>query len=406
MPRCFFSKKNTPSIPVASNQYKNRDIGWDGLPIGTRKLSFHIDTGATFGPDKIPLVYGSLNNPAEVIAAVTFDTDEDCTGEIVDVDFYATAYVRVNDLVIRPVATKGTYEYETGFVTEQILQKNKWTLPVTRVEDRPNVIRKGVYTSHVRLALDPTLPSSCLPTKHVRAAIQYSFCAQVSLMDPHSRRTVATVKTHQKIWVLNNTSSSEADIPSQVTGYAFKASLPIQVSVPAQMVLGQSLPVTLAVGTFTQGSKHAGQAPVVLSAQFKLLETRHAEPTGNASLHHVHEVVNVPLLTDASFLPQGDDRWSRTVHVTAPSSPELTPSFECALVSVEYSAVVVVKVRAADQKDRQAEEVKLTLPIKVVAPRPSPREQLPEYSAGSEEAMVVSEKETEETECGLPIYST
>lgn len=96
MPRCFFSKKNTPSIPVASNQYKNRDIGWDGLPIGTRKLSFHIDTGATFGPDKIPLVYGSLNNPAEVIAAVTFDTDEDCTGEIVDVDFYATAYVRVN----------------------------------------------------------------------------------------------------------------------------------------------------------------------------------------------------------------------------------------------------------------------------------------------------------------------
>lgn len=268
--------------------------------------------------------------------------------------------IHILDLVIRPVATKGTYEYETGFVTEQILQKNKWTLPVTRVEDRPNVIRKGVYTSHVRLALDPTLPSSCLPTKHVRAAIQYSFCAQVSLMDPHSRRTVATVKTHQKIWVLNNTSSSEADIPSQVTGYAFKASLPIQVSEPAQMVLGQSLPVTLAVGTFTQGSKHAGQAPVVLSAQFKLLETRHAEPTGNASLHHVHEVVNVPLLTDASFLPQGDDRWSRTVHVTAPSSPELTPSFECALVSVEYSAVVVVKVRAADQKDRQAEEVKLT----------------------------------------------
>ncbi|KAG0022133.1 hypothetical protein BGZ82_011109, partial [Podila clonocystis] len=140
---------------MASKRNTTKEIGWDGLPIGTRKLTFDVDTGATFGSGKIPLVHGSLDNPAEVVATVTFETEEDCTGESVDVTFYATAYVRVNDLVIRPVATKGTYENETGFTTEQVLQKNKWTLPVTRVEGKPNIIRKGVYTSNVRLALDP-----------------------------------------------------------------------------------------------------------------------------------------------------------------------------------------------------------------------------------------------------------
>ncbi|KAG0013163.1 hypothetical protein BGZ82_002276 [Podila clonocystis] len=126
----------------------------------------------------------------------------------------------------------------------------------------------------------------------------------------------------------------------------------------------------------------------------------------SASLHHVQEVVNVALLSDSATSPsspQGSERWSQTVHVTAPSSPELTPSFDCALVSVAYSAMVVVRVRAENQKDRQAEEVKLTLPIKVVAPNPR-AEQLPEYSLHLEDTVVVSEKE--ETELGLPGYAT
>ncbi|KAF9300143.1 hypothetical protein BGZ74_008243 [Mortierella antarctica] len=395
-----------PSVSVASKRDTTKKIGWDGLPIGTRKLAFHVDTGATFGSDKVPLVHGSLENPAEVVAIVTFEIDEDCSGESVDVTFYATAYVRVNDLVIRPVATKGTYEKDTGFITEQVLQKHKWTLPVTHIEGKPNIIRKGVYTSHIRLALDPALPSSCLPTKHVKAGIQYSFHARVSRTDPSSRRMVATVTANQNIWVLNNHSSSSV-LPLQATEFAFKSSLPVHVSAPAQAVLGQSLPVTLAVGAFAQGSEHTAQPPVVLSAQFKLLETRQAQPTGNANLHHVQEVVNVPLPTDSASSPSsprgGEGGWSRTVHVTVPSSPELTPSFKCALVSVEYSAAVVVKVKAENQKDRQAEEVKLTLPIKVVAPSPS-AEQLPEYSRNLEDTVVVSKKG--ENEHGLPAYST
>lgn len=85
-----------PSVSVASKRDTTKKIGWDGLPIGTLKLAFHVDTGATFGSDKVPLVHGSLENPAEVVAIVTFETDEDCSGESVDVTFYATAYVRVN----------------------------------------------------------------------------------------------------------------------------------------------------------------------------------------------------------------------------------------------------------------------------------------------------------------------
>ncbi|KAG0080506.1 hypothetical protein BGZ93_002933 [Podila epicladia] len=398
-----------PSVFVASKRDRKKEVGWNSLPTGTRRLTFHVDTGATFGPDKIPLVHGSLESPAEVVATITFETDEDCPGEFVNVTFYATAYVGVNDLVTRPAATKGTYEKDTGFITEQVLQKNKWILPVIHTEGKPNIIRKGVYTNHIRLPLDPALPSSCLPTKHVKASIQYSFHAQVSHTDPHSRRTVATVAANQNIWVLNNHSSqTETDVlPLQATEFAFKSSLPVYVSAPTQAILGQSLPVTLAVGAFAQGSEHAAQPPIVLSAQFKLLETRHAQPTGNASLRHVQEVVNMQLLTDSAPSPPsprgGEGGWSRTIHVAVPSSPELTPSFECALVSVEYSAAVLVRVRAENQKDHQAEEVKLTLPIKMVAPSLR-AEQLPEYSRDFEDTAVVFKEE--ETELGLPAYST
>lgn len=257
-----------------------------------------------------------------------------------------------------PIATKGTYEFETGFLTEQILQQSKWALPVSHVEGKPSVIRKGTYTSHVRVALDPTLPSSCFPSKNVKGGIQYSFHAQVSRFDSHILKTVATAEASQKIWVLNgNLTPLETNPPLKVTKHALKSSLPVQVSVPAQVVLGQSLPVTLSVKPFAQGSEHESQVPVVLSTLFKLLESRHATPRDNSSISHVQEVVNMPLLTHPS--PQAVE-WSRTVYLTVPASPELTPSFECSLLSVTHSVVVVVKVRAANQKDRQAEEVKLT----------------------------------------------
>ncbi|KAF9022246.1 hypothetical protein BGZ52_001127 [Haplosporangium bisporale] len=192
---CLFSKKTTSSIPVHPRANKTKEIGYDGLPIGTRKLNFYVDTGATFGSEKIPLVYGSLDSPAEVVAAVTFDTGEDCTGDSVDVTFKATAAVRAN---VMPNATKCTYEFETGFLTEQILLQKKWTLPVSRVEGKPSVIRKGTYTSYIRVALDPTLPSSFLPSKSFKGGIQYSFHPQVSRFDSHIRKTVATAEADQR----------------------------------------------------------------------------------------------------------------------------------------------------------------------------------------------------------------
>lgn len=96
----LFSKKSNSSTPVASKSQKTKEIGYDGLPIGNRKLNFYVDTVTTFGSEKIPLVYGSLDSPAEVVATVTFDTDEDCTGDSVDVTFKAIAFVRANGTYI------------------------------------------------------------------------------------------------------------------------------------------------------------------------------------------------------------------------------------------------------------------------------------------------------------------
>lgn len=82
----LFSKKESSSSSSPAN-VATRKLGSDGLPISKRTITIAVDTGATFGPDKIPLIYATPNAPAEVVATITFETDRDCTADALDVRF-------------------------------------------------------------------------------------------------------------------------------------------------------------------------------------------------------------------------------------------------------------------------------------------------------------------------------
>lgn len=251
---------------------------------------------------------------------------------------------------------QGNFDHRTGSIYEEVLQKKRWELPLPRLEGQPRVIPKGKYTQKVRVVLDPLLPSSSC---HRRDWVEYQFVAQLTKIDPFSRSSSYTVQQTQQIWVLNAASfAAQLYQPLTVSAQGFKSSLPVSLSLPSYILtLGQTLPLTINVEPFVMGSKHAHKELVIMSAAFKLVETRQVKvkDSGNVS-PIVEEIVSVPLVHTWPVLA---DRWSRTVNVVLPSSPELTPSTEAKVLRISHVLLVKLKVKAQGDKDRNSEEIKL-----------------------------------------------
>ncbi|KAG0355813.1 hypothetical protein BG005_005255 [Podila minutissima] len=377
----LFKKKSSSEASSAPIQKKEkpRKIGGDGLPISKRTISFEIDTGATL-PDNTPVIYATPDAPTQVIASITFECDLDCMGDTFDVTFKAAAGVKVNDLITNDYAdNQGNMDHRTGSIYEEVLQKRRWELPLPRLEGQPRVIPKGKYTNRVRIVLDPLLPSS---SRHRHDWIEYQFCAQLTKVDPYSRSSSFTVQQIQRIWVLNSVAfAAPLYQPLTVSGQGFKSTLPVSLSLPSHIVvLGQTLPLTINMEPFAAVSKHAGKELIVMSAAFKLVETRKIKVKDSGPVSPiVEDVVSVPLV---HAWPVSAQRWSRTVNVVLPSSPELTPSTEATVLRISHVLSVKLKVKVQGEKDRSAEEIKLQTDIKVGVPQPSGVFKLPQYNEG------------------------
>ncbi|KAG0325945.1 hypothetical protein BG004_003067, partial [Podila humilis] len=368
---------SAPPPAAIPKQEKARKMGDDGLPVSKRTITFAIDTGATFGPDNIPLIYATPEAPAQLIASITFECDLDCIGDTFDVDFKATAGVKVNDFIVNDyVDNSGGIDHRTGTIYLQELQKKRWQFPLERLEGQPRIIPKGSYTNKIRVVLDPLLPSSA---NHRRNWVEYQFHAQLTKFDPFSRTNSPTVEATQKIWVLNAASFAPHLYNTlSLSGNAFKKSLDVSVSLPSHVVeLGQSLPLTVKVEPFTSGSKHAGKELVVVSGSFKLVETRIVKIKDSGPVSPiVEDVVNIPLVSPWPISANG---WSRMININLPSSPELTPTTESNVQKTTHVLHLKLKVKPQGEKDRNAEEIKLQADIKVGVPKPSGVFRLPEY---------------------------
>lgn len=260
---------------------------------------------------------------------------------------------------------------------DDVFQKRHWQLSLPRSGNQSRVVPKGVYTQKVRVVLDSTLPSSSHdPTRqtsiksahphHHRGSIAYYFHAQLSKVDDNTKRTLATAEAIQPIWVLVAPTLDPAALPpATVTEQGFGSALPATLSVPSSVVaLGQALPLTIEAGPFAAGSMYAHKTPVVVSASFKLVETRKAKLIEKRQVEKVQldasraaEIVSIPLVS--AWPKMAEQSWSRTVNVTLPTSPELTPTTETKVLEVSHVVVVSVRVRAEGEKDRGAEEIRL-----------------------------------------------
>ncbi|KAG0083383.1 hypothetical protein BGZ92_010818 [Podila epicladia] len=307
----LFSKKDSSSSS-SSVSIETRKLGYNGLPVSKRTIAIAIDTGATFGPDKIPLIYASPNAPAEAVATIIFETDRDCTTDSFDIKFKGIAKAKVNN--------NGKHDNQTGQTYKDIFHRREWEMPIPCVECQPRVIPRDVYTQKVRVVLNPTHPSS---SHHRRNSVAY-FHAQLSRYDANSLRP-----------------------PSTVTNQAFKSTLPLTLSVLSSVLtLGQVLPLTIKAGPFAAGPS---MTSLIEMRQITVTENGRVQPSGV-------EAVSVPLV---SAWPGADEQWLCMVNVTLPGSPELMPTTEAKVMEVSHVVAVKVKVKARGEKDSSAEEIRM-----------------------------------------------
>ncbi|GJJ70512.1 hypothetical protein EMPS_02861 [Entomortierella parvispora] len=175
-----------------------------------------------------------------------------------------------------------------------------------------------------------------------------------------------------------------------ITGTWAKAKLPIVVSIPSTNVqLGETVPVTIRINrrTSTSGTR---TGVVLVEGRIVIQQNRVSRSVhvGISPKKVAQKLITVPLPNP--WPTQTGDRATITVEGTSQTIPveiplpsvesrarfsptDLYPSLKSKYFDVEHQVSVILKLRLADQKDRQAAEVEISSPVHITNPRPAER---------------------------------
>ncbi|KAG0055908.1 hypothetical protein BGZ83_007031 [Gryganskiella cystojenkinii] len=174
-----------------------------------------------------------------------------------------------------------------------------------------------------------------------------------------------------------------------------KFSLPITVSVPSKsLAFGESVPLTVQIHhrPHSSGKSNSGGV-VIVEGRISLQQVRHARNVHDKDLpkRPNQKLISIPITSNqwsaSTQIAPGSSDLITTVENTSQvfpveipiqtlesrvwfSTTALYPSMKSKYFDMEHFISVALKLRLSDQKDRQAAEVTITLPINLVNPRP------------------------------------
>ncbi|KAI8594688.1 hypothetical protein EDD21DRAFT_449196 [Dissophora ornata] len=355
-------------------------------------IQVHGDSLIDMGTNPLPVFYSTLETPAEVLATVTFETDQECAGREVEITYRASATYKA------PVQSQTVVFLES----EQLFQKKRWLMDLDRPKE--GRVAKGTYTKDISVTIDPLWPSSAKTHPHYNGEgwIKYIFEAKFTKTSMGSQTPVLTES--QEIWIMNSTlpspssslllsssSPPEAAHPSFVVSDSWKKkTLPISVTLPSNsLTMAQVVPITVRMGSLTHESKYAGQEIVVMGAHFALRERVAGRANGfnDREFKGFHDVITVPL---KDGWPKTAGPWERTVHLTMPTAPQVAASTKTRWMDITHSLVLVMKVKAESEKDMRATQYELEANIHIVVPRNTPESNgdvLPTYTLANSSSL-------------------
>ncbi|KAG0007120.1 hypothetical protein BGZ65_006003 [Modicella reniformis] len=337
--------------PLADNELTAKDM----------RLSIDVHGHSTIVCESkpLPVFYTTLDSPRVIRATVTLETDRECTGSEVEIIYKASAtYKAPGELSMVVVA-----------IGEQVFEKKRWLMELNRPS--PGKVAAGRYTKEVTATINPLWPSSVRLPPHRRGFGWVKYVFDVRFF---KYKTLSPILiTSQEVWVLNSTLPSPSYLQPKLLPLVAqttwnKSTLPITLTLPSEtLTLGHAVPVTVQMSPFTNKSKYSGQTIDVLRASFILREHVHGySRNSDQHLNYTRDVISVPIIEG---WPHSVGPWQKTVNLTLPTSPELSPTTTSEFLNLSYSLILAMKLKAGKQRDRKADEYKLQANVHIVVPR-------------------------------------
>ncbi|KAK3808748.1 MAG: hypothetical protein J3Q66DRAFT_406036 [Benniella sp.] len=331
-------------------------------------IQFHGGSTIACGSDSIvPLFYSTLESPAVIRATATLEVDEECSGDEVEINYKASATYKA------PVQT----EFTMNIKGEDIYQRKRWTMDMNRPST--GKIAAGRYSKDVSATIDPLWPSSVKMAPHAKGFgwVKYVFTVNFNKLRLGALAPVLTAS--QEVWVLNSTlpTSLLQGVPPLIAQTSWKKStIPVSLTLPSEtLTMGQLVPVKVHMNPFTDKSKYRGQTIDVLKASFILREHILGNAPNGQQFKYTRDVISVPI---TEGWPHSTGPWEKTVNLTMPTSPQVSPTTTTKCFKISYSILLVMKLKAGSQKEKKADDYELQ-----VVPRHEPErigDGLPAYT--------------------------
>ncbi|KAF8934991.1 hypothetical protein BGZ58_005311 [Dissophora ornata] len=321
----------------------------------SKALTLSIPTPGK-GPNNVPLFIGAVDAPARIKGMVNFNCNYDCKGNDIYINYIAVAEAKWSRR-----SGNRTYTYRGRQVFNE--QNLRMALP----HPSTGTVQAGQYAYSFDFPVDAkTTPSSfkglySWMTYRVRVTLVRSFPS-------------LNVVREQTVWVLNSLIPRPerplADTPVSMTQFSgvLMKTVPYICVIPSVLLyLGQQVPVTIKVQAAS--SPIFVQSAVIKLKQYSTLRVRSGTKTGKK------ELLNVPL--DGGW-PQAEvhKAWQRTVIVTLPGAPQLTPTVASTMITKVHKLKLIMQVRMGQHGQR--EELRIEMPVVITGPRP-PGEPYPSF---------------------------
>lgn len=370
----------------------------------SKRISIDIpsDNYITVDNRPMPVFFSNLEVPAVIRATVTFENDQDCQGQDVEINYTAAVVYEVTAMTFFSAKTKIPHN----------LQRKRWTMS-NLVRPTPGTVAAGRYTKTVTATIDPLWPSSGVTSASVKGTgwVRYTFEASFLKTTIGGASPVLATMPYE-VWVVNSIMPSEAgalsNVPKPLTVHApgKKPDLPVSLTIPNQTLqFHEQVPLTVRVEPFQKGSKRSGQNIVVLSAGFSVREKVQgwSRSATGVDVEHVTDVAQIAI---REGWPQNTlGGWTRTVSITLPTAPEINASMTSKAMDISHSVLFTLKYKAENDSDMKAQEVTVEVPFQMVVPRRNMQAQddfLPTYSAADAQAYLQKHADDEKD---LPYYS-
>ncbi|KAF9093367.1 hypothetical protein BGX23_003383 [Mortierella sp. AD031] len=352
-------------------------------------IEIHADNYITIENRPMPVFFSNLESPATIRATVTFENDQDCQGQDVEINYNAFAIYECTLMTAFRAKVKIPHH----------IQKKRWTMQ-DLIRLSSGMIGAGKYTRTVTATIDPLWPSSGITGASAQGMgwIRYTFDAQFVKMSMGAASPILMAPPVE-VWVVNSFLPSEAGllphqqhIPKPLTAHAAGKKIDVSVSLTIPndtLQFLQQVPLSVRVEPFRKGCKRFGQNIVVLSAGFSIREKVVGWVKSAVSVN-TEQFRDVTQIAIREGWPTNQGGWERTVSVTLPTLPEINASMKTKAMNISHSVLFTMKYKAEDDRDLKAQEVIVEVPRRNLETQD---DFLPTYNTADAQAFLRSQIE-------------